>query len=64
MTPNDAYNAVAAEMNGDRTADQATLELLEPATVDLARRYARTSHKRWPPHPTNPGWQVTITSIR
>lgn len=64
MTPNDAYNAVAAEMNGDRTADQATLELLEPATVDLARRYARQSHKRWPPRPTNPGWQVTITSIR
>jgi hypothetical protein len=64
MTPNDAYNAVAGEMSGNRKEDKETLGELEPDLVALAARYAKASHKRWPPRPVGGGWQVTVTTIR
>lgn len=56
----EAYAAVAEELDVEPDQRQAALDSLEPSIVDLARDYAKRSHKRWPPRPTQSGIRFVV----
>ena len=53
-----AYDAIAEELSGDLTLND-----LDRGTIELAKEYAKKSHKRWPPIPQTSGWQMSIIRI-
>jgi hypothetical protein len=53
-----AYDDIAEELSGDLT-----LEDLNPRDVEVAKKYAKKSHKKWPPKPQVSGWQFQIWSF-
>ena len=56
----EAYRAVAEELDVEPEARASVLADLEPAIVEMARRYAERAHKRWPPRPVMSGWRVSV----
>jgi hypothetical protein len=56
-----AYDDIAEELSGPSPLK---LSQLDAGMVELAREYAKRSHKKWPPRPATSGWQVQIISIR
>jgi hypothetical protein len=54
-----AYDDIAEELGDSETS----LSDLNPRDVEVAKKYAKKSHKRWPPRPKVSGWQIQIWSL-
>jgi hypothetical protein len=53
-----AYNDIAEELSGDLTMAD-----LNPRDIEVAKKYAKKSHKKWPPKPKVSGWVVQIRGV-
>lgn len=52
------YDDIAEELTDPSTK----LSDLNPTEVQIAKQYAKKSHKRWPPRPARSPYDITITT--